>query len=57
MAKDWKEMSYSEKCDALRADVLRAFQALNALGAESREMSAKLNEVAAAVERLESGKK
>jgi hypothetical protein len=57
MAKNWNEMSYSEKCEALRVDVQRAFEALNILAAESRAMSLKLNEVAAAVEKLERGTK
>jgi hypothetical protein len=55
--KNWNEMSYSEKCDALRADVQRAFDALNVLIAEMRATTSKLNEVATAVERLERGMK
>jgi hypothetical protein len=57
MPKNWNEMSVAAKCDALRLDVQRAFDALNVLAAEARATSSKLNEVAAAVEKLERGTK
>ena len=57
MAKNWNEMSTAERCEALRADVQRAFDALNILANEVRAIVSKLSEVSATVVKLESGKK
>jgi hypothetical protein len=57
MAKTWDEMSVPEKCEALRGDVEKAFNALYVLGTEAKATNARLRAVEAAVERVESGKK
>jgi hypothetical protein len=54
---NWNEMSYAQKCDALRDDIKRAFHAINVMTGQLQEVTSKLNEVAEAVVRLERGKK
>jgi hypothetical protein len=55
--KDWDEMSLAEKCDSLNASRERLFTIASNLATEMRQMQmqfgSKLNEVAAAVEKLE----
>ena len=60
MAKKWDDLSQSEKIEDLRRDMLRIYEAVNALASDvgrtwsfTRETSAKLSEVAKAVEALE----
>jgi archaellum component FlaC len=60
MAKNWNEMSYAEKCEDLRKDIKRLFEAVNSITGEvtflrgnQNEMRSTLSEVAKAVEKLE----
>jgi hypothetical protein len=60
MPKKWDELSQPEKIEELRRDMLRIYDAFNALASDvgrtwsfTRETSAKLSAVAKAVEALE----